>query len=578
MYCMDFYLYVEKYLEGIIYKAVSDFLLRSDFELKFESILLEDEDDLRLKVYIHVSVKSSSESSWQKYTVTCLADLYDLDETFCVISVEKYKHIKADYFFNKNFVPILNKAQLELVSRRFSEKYNLGNGYVGVNKLLEKMGLKLKYRKLSLDGSIFGMICFSDIRIAFFDDEVEKMEMADGGTIFIDQDAMKNYAGDLTANFAIVHECIHWYLHRRFFAFKSFICKKFGNENDNSLKDSLEWMEYQANELASRILLPEALIKEQYGNIISKASDIDSDADLLERCIKNISVSAKVSKEAVKVRMLKLGFEVNGICEYTDNRYVSSYTYQRKLNYGETYTISFREMLTSLVDNSDLRELVSTNSYLFVDGHLCFKNTKYLILEDNQFKLTSYALNHLDECCVLFFYEDDKKYYNINNYDYILCKTQTRKHKKIIKGFEACENINKNPELFTNYSNQIYLICKNLPYGFRDRLRYLRESIGYSREMLEEKSNISVQTIKEIECNENRGYTVETIISLCIGLNLPPELSFGLIKVAGYDFEDYTNPRNNIYSYVLRNMYNFSIDKINAFLEANNFLALTRKL
>ena len=120
------------------------------------------------------------------------------------------------------------------------------------------------------------------------------------------------------------------------------------------------------------------------------------------------------------------------------------------------------------------------------------------------------------------------------------------------------------------------MIFDAIPYNFRKKLRYLRECIGMTREKLEEKSLVSAQTIKEIETNEKRGYSIETIISLCIGMNLPPELSFELIRMGGFNIENNLTKQNCLYCFILRNLYNLGIDEINDFLESNDISPLTK--
>ena len=106
--------------------------------------------------------------------------------------------------------------------------------------------------------------------------------------------------------------------------------------------------------------------------------------------------------------------------------------------------------------------------------------------------------------------------------------------KNNIKNFETINEIKENPLKYKNYYEKVFSICKKEPYNFRDKLRYFRECLGYTREKLEEESYISIQTIKEIETNNNRGYSLETIIALCIGMKLPPEFSFDLLKIGGF--------------------------------------------
>ncbi len=128
---------------------------------------------------------------------------------------------------------------------------------------------------------------------------------------------------------------------------------------------------------------------------------------------------------------------------------------------------------------------------------------------------------------------------------------------------------------FDQYSRNIISINKDLPFEFRTRLKYLRKQENLTREKLSELSYISEQTIKQIENDEKRGYSLETIISLCIGLKLPPELSISLIESGGYCMNYSASKSMIAYNFILRNLYNESIDYINEFLKQNKLKPLT---
>lgn len=150
-------------------------------------------------------------------------------------------------------------------------------------------------------------------------------------------------------------------------------------------------------------------------------------------------------------------------------------------------------------------------------------------------------------------------------------------NKNIINNFETVDEIIGNPKKFQKYYEKISEIYDDLPYKFRQKLRYLRESLGLTREQLEEKSYISAQTIKQIETNDDRGYTIETLIALCVGMQLPPELSFDLLRMAGFSIEESVTPKNGLYCFILRNLYEQGIDNANKFLILNKEEPLTQQ-
>lgn len=159
-----------------------------------------------------------------------------------------------------------------------------------------------------------------------------------------------------------------------------------------------------------------------------------------------------------------------------------------------------------------------------------------------------------------------------------LDKRRTRYKNRKIKSFETIDEIKNNPKKFNDYYDKISNLIDNIPYGFRENLRYLRVELGFSRELLEERTGISSNTIKEIETNKKRGYSLETVVALCVGMNLPPDFSFELLRKAGYDIENSSNQLNCLYKFILRNLYNKKIEEVNLFLQTNKKPSLTRKM
>lgn len=575
---MDFISYLNKYWKNKIAKEMEE-VIKSPIKDKLNiiNVYIEDLANLNFKAFIIVEVDNNS----KRYTITCMGHLKNMKNRIRILNIKEFKYIQLDYYLNNYFLPVLNKSQLEIVANNFIKEYypSAYNGkYIKIEKLLKNMNLRLKYRKLSLDGSFFGMICFNNTNIVYYDSDIKKVEEAQAGTIYIDSESTEKFSGEYTDNFSIVHECIHWYLHRKFFVFEKEVSNRHSSfiATDEYLSNQINWMEYQASEIASRVLLPKNIIVDDVLEIINNYNSNNPNVNYIESCIKRISENAKVSIEAVKIRLLKLGLRVNGIYEYIDGKYISSYIFKRKLNPGESFSISLNDYFYLFQHNKKFKDLMSSNKYAFVDNHICIKNKKYIKIKNNKFYLTKYALNHIDKCCVLFLYTIKKEFNYVHNNGYILCKSPSKKQKLIIKGFETVEEIKITPEKFSKYYNRINQLLDSVPHNFRKRLRYYRECIGLTREQLEEKSYISAQTIKEIETNNKRGYSVETIISLCIGMKLPPEFSFELIKMSGYNIENNLTKENCIYCFVLRNLYNMSIDDINKFLKCNKVNELTK--
>lgn len=67
-----------------------------------------------------------------------------------------------------------------------------------------------------------------------------------------------------SVNNTIVHECVHWDKHRKFFELEKLYnpeasaiqCQVAERTNRNKQKSEYEWMEWHASSLATRILIP----------------------------------------------------------------------------------------------------------------------------------------------------------------------------------------------------------------------------------------------------------------------------------------------------------------------------------
>lgn len=477
-----------------------------------------------------------------------------------------------------NFIPKLTKEQLDFVAEDFLNQYYpeaLFGNYININRLIKNTNLKIEYRKLSLNNMIFGLICFDDTIIQCYDKNMLPIkEKAVKGTIYIDVEAITKDMGINAINFVIVHEMVHWHIHKKYYAYKGKVAKKTYDKVVIPI-DDIKWMEYQAEEVALRILLPKETMKKEINNCMKYYELI---RNFENYCITTISNITHFSKEIIKMRLLKMGWQKKGFFEQIDGRYIKNYISKRALRYGESFSISLTNLLNLAMMDQKFRKLLSTNNYVFADNRLCFKHSKYIRLENNLFYLTDYAINHIDECCVLFLYDinQELEYINsyVNEYSNVLCNTQVRKQKFKIWGFESVDDIRVNPEKFGEYYNKVSRIIETSPNNFRKRLRYLRECIGMTRERLEEKSYISAQTIKAIETNDNRGCTVETLIALCVGMNLPPEFSFDVLRRAGFYIENYDDKKSCVYCYILRNLYNSEIEYVNEILKVNGISPL----
>ncbi len=112
------------------------------------------------------------------------------------------------------------------------------------------------------------------------------------------------------------------------------------------------------------------------------------------------------------------------------------------------------------------------------------------------------------------------------------------------------------------------------PMDFPGALHFLMKERKITVELLEERSLLSVRTIKRLRSNSDYHVTREHIVALAVGLELPPIVSMELLKKAGLIMKN--TVLHNTYSMILCGMYSSTIEAVNDFLISLNMIPLTR--
>lgn len=69
---------------------------------------------------------------------------------------------------------------------------------------------------------------------------------------------------------------------------------------------------------------------------------------------------------------------------------------------NQSFTISSADLFKAYCLNKDFRKAIDTGKFVYVEGHVCLDDEKYIIHSEGRVKLTQYALSHMDECCLAF--------------------------------------------------------------------------------------------------------------------------------------------------------------------------------
>ena len=162
-------------------------------------------------------------------------------------------------------------------------------------------------------------------------------------------------------NNTIVHECVHWDLHRKVFELEHLYnseatqikCMVIGGVKDSKIRTATDNMEWQANSLAPRIQMPIDQFKTKATSFIRKHHEKYGDVplvDIMEPVIEELAVFFCVSRQAAKIRMVEAGYQdAIGAFTYIDGRYVRPHAFKKDaVERHQTYSIGVDDAAVSI--------------------------------------------------------------------------------------------------------------------------------------------------------------------------------------------------------------------------------------
>ena len=443
--------------------------------------------------------------------------------------------------------------------------------------LAESMGLNVIRHHITKDGSVFGQIFFKDTDAAVYDDQTGEdiLIPVKRGTVIVDPDVV--FHRNLGAyNNTIVHECVHWALHK-----KAFELERLFNEHASRIKckmvggvaeggdEATRWMEWQANALAPRIQMPLEMFKKKAAEFIRQYSDkleIFELCDLMPFVIEELASFFAVSRIAAKIRMVDAGYEeAAGAFIYVDNHYVKPHGFKKgALKPHQTYSIPAKDAAIQTLANPKLR---AAGKYIYIDSHLVLNHPKFVYQDGNgETLMTDYARYHMDECCLAF---DMSIRTQMDNFYH--CECFLNRDQGALVDFEIVY-MGENGELDDQKRNQLVRdmvmeearVLDGLPNNYTKAWQALLKWRGISQAELARRTGITEKTIGHIINQETVG-NVNHVVKMCLAAHLPWDMSDYLIQRSGHRLL-YNNDDHAWYAFCLRTMYTKSMKEIQAFL------------
>ncbi len=491
--------------------------------------------------------------------------------------------------YSGELVPIIARDAFENEATKFLEKYYplalQEPVAVPIRKIAEDIGLSIiEDSLLSSELDIFGLVVFEDGNIKDKNKNVV-IRNAKRGTVLIDPRVY--YERTLgTVNFTIAHECFHWYRHQPYHALMKMLgandalgkiiqCSIGSNAKDSEKWKTVDWMEWQANGVAPHILMPTNTAKIKISELIKKYHiHFDgTDGYQIEEMISELADFYGLSKQAVKMRIREMGYaKIDGAFTYVNGQYVTPFSFDASaLSDNQSFTISSADLFKAYCLNKDFRKAIDTGMFVYIEGHVCLDNEKYIVRSDWQIKLTQYALSHIDECCFVFDkgYSYESKYQGQKYYTQMMYKTpeqpnaqeysfELNAHNKIL--LSQIQGASKSANAMRLY-----------PGAFSETLVQLMKERKLSNKKLADASLVGERTIQRLRNDEEYPTTVQTVLGLCYGLKLSVPEAEMLVGKTDFNIKP-TNSQNYAYRCALSACAENSIYEINEMLVACGYI------
>lgn len=546
----------------------------SDFQIMGISYHESDINRIECKITIRAEVEISGRGRRD----------YESDSTECWLSIpfaatlkNGLKHVnighaseysrelfRAEDALTKYLVPYIYAKDLDKHAEKFLERYcpqALKEPMpLPIKEIVEQMGLTVYHAPLP--GGIFGRTYFNDANVEVYGNKActEIVEKSiSPGTVLVNPDVffMRNIG---SVNNTVIHECVHWDKHYKFFelqkllnpdiqAISCAVVEEY-KKRSNQLEDELSWMEWQANALTPKILIPAKTGKSKLSEILNRLRSSFQghlrNGYIMELAISEFADFFKVSTTAAKIRAVELGFEqAAGVFNFVDGKNYPPFSFQKgSLKKGQTFIIDRNNIIVESLFNQDLADDFKAGRFIHAGGLFVINDPKYVsIIEDTEPALTEYALEHVDECCLIF----DRTTRVSSHYDdsfyriCFLCRDADSKSFVEAK-FNPREGKNEDVQkraremaTIAAEAKRISDILAEVPSSFCGTLDYHIKRRKYTNEKLEERTGISSRMLQDYRNKKDAKPTLQSVLALCIGLNLHPSFSYDLIAKAGYN-------------------------------------------
>ena len=489
---------------------------------------------------------------------------------------------KNRLLINEFFLPVLYTKNYDLASKLILRRYwpEILEKPMAVDgrELARRMELEIRFVSLPKDSTVMGRVFFDITDYTIMENGKPKNIKVMPSTILINQELCKT---ETDINTTIIHECCHMVLDTPFFFLQKmtgscscakYMCRDKTRRKQKGMRNNLtpiDWMELQAEKLPAYILMPEATVRQTVDSWIEHCYNGDRSPDTMAQIILGLVRDFHVSKAMAKYRLVELGYsEAEGVMNYINGKYVRDHGCSGSWPAGAIYTIPFND--ATLLYGSDLgfTRAIDSGQYIYVDGHFCLKDRKYVRLgRNNTYYMTEHARHNIDECCIAFKASGRNGH---SQYEFGLAgrekitPVEDRYNSRYCFAAEPGTEASQDEiRAFIRDAELWGSLEASLPADFAAAMRIILETKRVTQSELALRFGIDRKGIYELLNNPQP--SMAHIVGACVALDIPYNISEKLLTLAGWALRN--TPLHNQYKLMLMNTATLTVEMCNEILK-----------
>ena len=443
-------------------------------------------------------------------------------------------------------VPILRLDEIDRACEDLWKRYlpdkELNPKKGRANDLARAMGLQVMEVRQLPKQSLYSVLCFSKTEVPAIEEgrhgkpEEGETLPVEPNTILVNLGAGHGEERELD----VWHECFHYEFHLPFFRLQNLKSTDTGEIRKRKIlaeevhsNGCVSRMEFQAWWGSYALMMPQGFIKPVLEEEMEKAhkeihaGGYEKHEGFLYSCaIRAIAEKYLLSKARIRTRLLLLKFAgVKGALNWADGHYVRAFAFLlENCRSGQTFTIDRDGVWKLYKQDKVFRNMMQSGQFVYVDGHVCIHDEKYIVRYNHRMELSPWANAHVDQVCLRF---NQKFIGNRAEYSYGGGTDMVREYSNFYNGFLDTDGKLNGQAILEARADYI----EKMPGTFSGALNYVRKGKMTVQELSVE-SHVASSTIAHWISKEQRQYDVDKVVAVCIALHLPPWVSQELLKRA----------------------------------------------